>query len=144
VGVVELPPVQPDVAITHVESSHTAVYAGRVVNITVVARNVGEVLTTFNVTVYANATSIGTREVFDLAPGANVTLIFSWNTSGLATCQNFTIRAEATPLPGETNLDNNVFTDGTVKIKHLGDINSDGIVDMKDITIALRNYGKTC
>jgi hypothetical protein len=98
-------------------------------------------LTTFNVTVYANATSIGTREVFDLAPGANVTLIFSWNTSGLIICQSFTIRAEATPLPGETNLDNNVFTDGTVKIKHLGDVNSDGMVDMRDVTTLIRAFG---
>jgi len=130
-----------DVAIANVTSYPNAVYAGRIVNITVVAANEGTVAETFNITVYYNLTTIETQTVYDLAPGANITVTFRWNTTGLTPCSNFTIWAEASPVPYELNLDNNFFTDGWVKIKMLGDINGDGKVDLYDAIILCKAYG---
>ena len=132
-----------DVAILDVTSFPATVYSGRLVNITVVASNEGEVPEFFNVTVYANTTIIGTREVSHIAPGENVTIIFVWNTTGLSPCNNFTIWAEATTVPNKVNVDNNIFTDGYVKIKMLGDLNGDDVIDILDIVLATSCYGST-
>jgi len=132
-----------DVAILNVTSFPAAVYPGRLVNITVVASNEGEAPEMFNVTVYANTTVIGTQEVSHIAPGENVTLVFVWNTTGLSPCNNFTIWAEATTVPNEVNVDNNIFTDGYVKIKMLGDLNGDDVIDILDIVLATSCYGST-
>jgi hypothetical protein len=96
---------------------------------------------TFNVTVYANMTIIGTRTVSDLPPGGNITLVFAWNTMGLTPRSNFRIWAEASTVPGEINTENNMFTDGFVKIKIWGDVNGDGRIDIADIVLAITAYG---
>jgi len=57
---------------------------------------------------------IGTATVH-LDPGTNTTILFTWNTLGLP-LGNYTLRACAMPLAGETDLDDNVFTDGIVQI----------------------------
>jgi thermitase len=139
--IVGAPPENRDVAIANVTSYPNAIYTGRIVNITVVAANEGTVTETFNVTVYYNLTAIETKTVYALAPGANTTLVFSWNTTGLTPCSNFTIWAEVSEVPYELNLDNNIFVDGWVKIKMLGDINGDGVVDLYDIVLLCSIYG---
>jgi hypothetical protein len=57
---------------------------------------------------------IGTATV-NLDPGTNTTIFFTWNTIGLP-LGNYTLRALAIPLAGETDLDDNHFTDGIVEI----------------------------
>ncbi|MBS7621829.1 hypothetical protein KEJ32_06945 [Candidatus Bathyarchaeota archaeon] len=139
--VTEALPTVTDVAITQVKTSATAVYSGKIVNISVTAANLGETNATFNISVYYNTSLIGTQTIVDLPPQQNVTLIFAWNTTGLQPGQSFTIRAEATSIPGETNLENNVFIDGVVKIKMLGDLNGDGKIDMSDVGSLTRAFG---
>ena len=112
------------------------------VNITVVVENNGNMYETFNVTVYRNTTAIGTILVTDLGIGENTTLIFQWNTTGLTPCQNWTISAKA-PIVGDINPSDNNKTDGTVKIKMVGDINADGIIDIFDIVTAALAFGAT-
>jgi len=103
----------------------------------------GDIAETFNVTAYYGENEIGTQTVFDLPPKTNITLIFQWNTTGLQPCNNYTIKAEASPVPYELDLENNIYIDGFVKIKMIGDVNGDGIVDIYDVTLAAASYGST-
>jgi hypothetical protein len=88
-----------------------------------------------DVDLYYNFTAgekIGTLSV-SVDPGATVVLTFTWNTTGVPYCHNYTITAVA-KIDFENNMTNNML-DGTTKIKVriLGDVNGDGTVDMADI-----------
>jgi len=131
-----------DVAIVSVAASATEVYEGQMVNITVIAKNEGNVTETFDVTIYYDASAIGIQTVIDLTAGANVTLTFSWDTTGVTPrIISYTIKAVATPVPGEIDTVDNTYIDGNVKIKMMGDINGDGIVDIFDVVIAAEAFG---
>jgi hypothetical protein len=131
-----------DVAIVFVNvTSSNKVYAGRIVTIEVIAMNRGNMTAeTFNVTAYYDSNPIGTQLV-TIDPWTNLTLTFYWNTTGLTPCSNFTIWAEASEVPYEISVANNVFYNGWVKIKILGDVNGDGAVDLYDAVILLAAYG---
>jgi PKD repeat protein len=126
--------VKHDIAIINITTNTHYAYPGRIVNITVVVKNNGEAPENFNVTTYRNSTPIGTILVTGLGVGENTTLIFNWNTSGLAPCNTWTISAEA-PLVGDINPGDNTLADGTVKIKIIGDVNGDGRVDIDDLVL---------
>ncbi|MEM3579644.1 MAG: CARDB domain-containing protein [Candidatus Bathyarchaeia archaeon] len=130
-----------DVAIISVTvTSSNKVYPGRIVTIEVVAMNRGNMTTeTFNVTLYAGTIKVGVQTV-TLAPWTNTTLTFNWNTSGLTPCSNLTAWAEASPVPYEINLENNIYHDGWVKIKMIGDVNGDGVIDILDIVAITISY----
>jgi hypothetical protein len=131
-----------DVAILNVTATPNKVYPGRIVKIDVLAKNLGNgTAETFNVTVYYDDHPIGTQTVINLDPQANVTLTFFWNTTGLEPCHNFTLRAEASQVPYEIDVENNVFIGGWVKIKIIGDIDGNGKVDIYDIALATVAYG---
>jgi len=85
---------------------------------------------------------IGTQRVTDLAPGANITLTFTWDTTNVTPCHNYTITAYAVPVLGEPNIADNTLSSPTrVKIKMMGDINGDGKIDMQDIYILIQAFG---
>ena len=118
-----------DIAITSVTPSATEALQGQTVDVTVVAKNHGNFPENFTVTAYANATAIGTPEnVTDLAPGATTTpLTFAWNTTGV-TPGKYTISANATTVPGETDTTDNtcnmtfdfeerIYVDITITVK---------------------------
>ena len=130
-----------DVAVIYVETSCDKTYPGRIVNVTVAAANLGDLTETFNVTVYYNENEIGTQTVIDLPSSQNITLVFGWNTTGLQPCNNYTIRAEASQVPYEIDVENNVYIDGVVTIKMIGDMNGDGVIDIYDVTTASSIYG---
>jgi len=137
--VVSTPPTGRDVAVTSVSSCANTVYTGRTVNITVLAANEGIATETFNITLYANSTIIGVQTI-TLYRGENATLTFSWNTTGLVPCSNFTIWAEASRVPFETNIVNNICFNGWIRIKMLGDLNGDDIINIYDIVLAAVAY----
>ena len=120
-----------DVAISNVAPSKSVVGQGYSLNINVTAANQGDYTENFNVTVYANTTSIASQNVI-LTSGNSTTITLTWNTTGFA-LGNYTISAYATPVSGETDLDDNTFPDGTVKVTIPGDINGDGTVDGMDL-----------
>jgi len=130
-----------DVAITDIILSANTTYIGRTVTINVTASNLGNITETFNVTLYCDNTPINTTLIENLPPDTNKTTTFHWDTIGVKPCNNYNITAKATILPGETNTTNNILTDGKVKIKMIGDIDGDGQVDMKDISLAARGFG---
>jgi hypothetical protein len=133
------PPAGHNIAVVSVVSSKTVICQGFSGNITVYGANKGEYSETFNVTVYANTTSIASM-VSPLESSSTTSITFSWNTSGFVK-GNYTISAYAEPVPGETDTTDNTFVDGWVKVVVPGNVNGDEIVDTKDITTILRAYG---
>ena len=127
------------------------------VNITVL--NEGYYTETFDVTVYVeNSTieiAIGTQTVIDLASSTSTTLNFPWNTDSTwtlsALCGNYTVRAYAWPVAGETDLLDNNYIDDEVILKNLGDLGGpvlyvptffafDGKVDGNDLALFVQCY----
>jgi len=103
-----------DVAVTSVSVSPTAGVIGDIFVVTVTAANQGTQAETFDVTALANGSAIGTKTV-TLAAGATTTLTFSWSTAGLS-AGSYAISATASAVPGETDLSDNTFSDGTVSL----------------------------
>jgi hypothetical protein len=64
---------------------------------------------------YYDCTAIGSQNVTNLLPNLNTTLTFYWNTNGMLK-GNYTIKAVASTVPGETNTANNVFIDRNVRV----------------------------
>jgi hypothetical protein len=128
-----------DVAINNVMSSKTVVGQGFSAGINVTVANQGSLAETFNVTVYANTTSIATQTV-TLTSGNSTTITFTWNTTGFAK-GNYTISAYATPIPGETDTDDNRFTDGVVTVTIAGDLDGNLAVQLVDLVILAKAYG---
>jgi len=135
-GTVQVTTITHDVAITNVTTTRNWVYKGNPVNITVTAKNLGNVSESFNVSAYADSNLIGTIPLNDLASGAEVALTFQWNTSSALLYHNYTMIGTASIVPFEYNTANNIYNaSGTVTVRFVGDINGDGKVDGKDITI---------
>ena len=131
-----------NVAILNVTATPNKVYPGRTVAITVLAKNLGiGISETFNVTVYYDDNPIATQLVVNLDPQEEITLTFLWNTTSLEPCNNYTIKAEASSVPYEVNLDDNIYFGGWVKIKIWGDVDGDGDVDIYDVALATASYG---
>ena len=105
-----------DVVIIDVVPSNFIVNRGDSLTIDVKVINKGDFTETFNLTVYANTTIIGTETITDLPIRTPATFSFTWNTTGFAT-GNYTISANANPVEGEIHVDDNTFTDGTVTVK---------------------------
>ena len=132
-----------DVAVTNVTLvlpyGAYAVYGGKWsrwwVDIFVMVKNDGEFSETFNVTIYYNYSAIETKTVTDLAAGGNTTLAFKWAVKGAWPYRTYTIKAEASVVAGETDLIDNILTDGTVRVRWPGDANDDGFVNAADAGI---------
>jgi hypothetical protein len=120
-----------DVAVTDVTPSKTVVEQGSCLNINVTVANQGIYTESFNVTVYADTTSIASQTI-TLDYGNSTTLTFTWNTSGFA-MNTYTIIAEAEQVEGESHTEDNRYTDGMITVTWLGDLNGDFIVNEDDL-----------
>jgi outer membrane protein assembly factor BamB len=126
------------VAVTALSPSKTVLGQGYGLNLTVTA-SVADYPETFNVTVYANASALGTEEAA-LASGESLQMVFTWNTSG-ATYGNYRLSAYASPVANETIVANNNFTVGSVVVTIPGDLNGDFRVNLQDLVILANAYG---
>jgi parallel beta-helix repeat protein len=134
-----------DIGIVNVTTSKTVV--GSSYNLTIIAKvlNYGINTENFNVTIYANATTIATFRNIILEGRNSTTITFTWNTTGFAK-GNYTIWAYAWPVPGETDTTDNTLPDGWVIIAMVGDITGpdgwpDGKCDMRDIRAVAKLFG---
>jgi hypothetical protein len=113
-------------------------------NVNVTIQNNGQKTESFfDVWVEANTTIVGTQTIISLDAGSQTTITLQWNTVGYKV-GNYTIRAYAQHLLGETDYDDNTFENGKVVVKLIGDLGSgppptylafDGSVDSWDFAL---------
>jgi outer membrane protein assembly factor BamB len=81
-----------------------------------------------------------------LSFGNSTNITFTLNTTPLFAKGNYTISAYAQPVPGETNIADNNFTEGMVTVAMVGDLTGpngvpDGKVDIRDIALVAKAFG---
>jgi len=134
-----------DVAVTDIITSKTGclpnptVGKGYNVQVNVTVENQGDSAETFNVTLYANSTEIGTQIVSGLPNGMSTVLVFNWDTTGFA-YGNYTLSAYAWPVPGETDLADNTFIDDWVIVTIPGDVDGNFRVEIFDVVGITSRY----
>jgi hypothetical protein len=133
------PPVH-EVTVTSVISLKTIVGRGYGTQMNVTAKNTGDYSESFDVTLYANATVIGTRIIYGLPSENWTTMMFIWNTTGFA-YGNYTISANVTLASGETNTWTGPFTYGTVVVAIPGDVGCYHQVNILDVVMITSRYG---
>jgi hypothetical protein len=121
-----------DIAVTNVTSSKTVVGQGYSLNIEVTVTNQGDCPEIFNATTYANTTIIDTLANITLTSGNSTTIALTWNTTGIAK-GNYTIKAVADTVQGETETGDNTYTDDKVLVSVPGDVDGDRDVDIDDL-----------
>jgi hypothetical protein len=131
-----------DIGITNVTISKTVIGQGYNQNITIKTLNYGINTETFNITVYANTTIINQKQI-TLTSRNSTILNIPWNTTDVVR-GNYTITAEATPLPYETDTLDNTLTDGWVYVSYPGDVNGDGKVNVEDMFAIAKAFGSEC
>jgi peptide/nickel transport system substrate-binding protein len=143
-------PATHNIAAISAVSAKTVIGKGFSDNVTVLVADKGDYAETFNVTTYANSTVIGTKQV-SLNATDQTTLTFTWNTSGFAR-GNYTIKAVADTVQGETDILDNSYTGDWILITKVGDLgggvppaffNCDDSVDGKDLALFLQCYKGT-
>lgn len=127
-----------EIAVINLTVSKTIVCQGYSVAVNATVENKGVNAESFNLTIYANATTVASLTVV-LDSGNSTEITIMWNTTSFM-IGNYTISAYAEPLPSETGTADNTFTYGVVYIGIVGDINGDGRVDMKDIGYIARRF----
>lgn len=115
-----------DLAITEFVASSSSVPAGESVSLNATIMNKGIVDEIFNITVYRNSTAIGTRTDLTLGSGSSTSVIFVWDTTGVA-AGSYIMKAEVGVVSGENDTANNVFEDGTVIIQLVHDVAITGV-----------------
>jgi len=106
-----------DVSVVNVTVAPSVVKVGEEVVVTVVVKNEGTEIESFNVTAYFDDHDqvISTFLVSSLASEDETGILFVWNTSGVAPGV-YTVSARAASVPNEINVEDNVLTDGVVKV----------------------------
>jgi hypothetical protein len=133
-----------DVAVTSVVANRTWVYQGWPVGINVTIDNNGDFNETVDVTVYYNITSGGiavTQNVIMLV-GQSKMIAFTWDTAGVQPhwYYNYTLTAVAS-IPADFTPADNTLADGNVTVRMMFDVNGDGKIDGRDITMAAKAFG---
>jgi hypothetical protein len=111
-----LPSIVRDVSVKYVQATPNFVFVGDIIQIKVDVENLGATTENFTVTTYCDNLEIATRDVDLLLPKTTATLYFSWNTSGVPE-GSYIIKAYIPPLPGEVNIENNLYINGNVTVK---------------------------
>ena len=140
------PPSIHDAAITQVTPSKEVVCQGHSLHISVTLENQGPYAGSFTVTAYYFNLSIKTRTIINLQSEEETTVTFTWNTTGVDK-GNYTLSAIVPPVPGETSINDNYFTDGWVIVAMVGDITGpdgwpDGKCDIRDVGLVARHFGQ--
>jgi parallel beta-helix repeat protein len=105
-----------DITIRDVEASSTTAIPGDAVSITVDIENQGDFNETFAVTIfYDNDFVAYTQNVTNLMPKTSTTLTFVWNTTDVAVGE-YTIKAQASVVAGESDIGDNTFIDGKITV----------------------------
>jgi len=136
---VTLPPIVPDLSLVNIVPSKVYVGQGYKTEINVDIQNKGTAMATANLTLYANNTYVGSRNV-TVGAGNMTTFALTWNTTGFI-CGNYTLSAHVLPLPGETNTIDNTLISGLIRVTTAGDANGDKSVNVFDILAVKSTWG---
>jgi len=128
-----------DIGITQIVPSTTGIGQGSDLLVNVTIMNYGAYLESFNVTLYANETSVASQ-IINLSSGNSTISTFLWNTVDV-TKSNYTLSAYIDTIIGETDLYDNNFTGCWVVVTLPGDIDGDRDVDIFDIVAIAGAYG---
>jgi hypothetical protein len=129
-----------DIAVSGISLAKNVICTGYCGNITVAVQNYGSYNELFNLTVFANSTTVQ-KVPLSLAAGSNLTSLIMWNTTSF-TKGDYVIRANASQVLGELNIANNEYIDGTIKVTMRGDVNAPfGVVNILDIVIVAIAFG---
>jgi hypothetical protein len=133
-----------DVGVTSVFANRTWVYQGWPVGVNVTINDNGDFNETVAVTLYYNITSAGIAGTQNVAllVGQSKTIAFTWNTTGVQPhwYYNYTLTAVAS-IPADFTPADNTLADGNVTVRMMFDVNGDGKIDGKDITMAAKAFG---
>ena len=131
-----------DVAITSVTPvipyNASYLYPGWVIHITVTVKNEADFTETFNIAAYYDGNPIETKTLTELTPQKETAINLTWDTTGVSPGTvglNYTIKAVASIIPGETETKDNTLIDGMVQVNLLGDVNNDGKVSVMDMLL---------
>jgi len=125
-----------DLAVINVAVYANWVYKGNPLNINVTVKNQGEIAeSSITVETYYEDTLIDTTTIANLNPSEEITLTFTWDTTSVTPCQNYTISAEVATVPYEIDVLNNKYVDGEVKVRYYCDVNGDNVVDGQDLQL---------
>jgi PKD repeat protein len=132
-----------DVAVVDVIPYRNWIYEGWSIKVNVTITNQGNFTETVTVDLYYNIATgdkIGT-EMIALSPSETRTLTFSWDTTGVKPCRNYTMTAVA-DIPIESDMTNNVLESLVeVKVRIFGDTNGDDAIDIRDLAAAAVAFG---
>jgi len=132
-----------DVAVINIAADRTWVYQGHKATINVTVSNHGDYDETTKVTLYYNITAdqvVGTQAIM-LRKGESQKLTFVWDTTKVPYCHNYTMTATATIVPTESHPSDNLLEDGKIKVRILGDVDGNGLVNMLDLQAEAANFG---
>jgi len=115
-GIITVRAIVHDVAVIGVSASPPTVNIGENVAIVVTVKNKGTATETFDVTAFYDGNAIETKSITSLAPNDTSTPIFTWVTAGVAE-GNYTIKAVAIAVPGETSTLDNTYINGQVVVR---------------------------
>ena len=90
-----------------VTATPTSATTGSTVTITIVVKNLGSATENSTILALAGDISVANETFTNLAPGNNVTVTLTWNTSGFNPGP-YSIGGQVLGVPGQTNLQNNI------------------------------------
>jgi len=122
-----------DLALEKLVLPSNEVYVGWAFSVNVTVKNVGGYVENASVGAYCGGSVIETRQLDNLTVGSSSTVSLMWNTSGLPQCRTYDVKAEVSIVAGETHVEDNVYDFGLVKVKMVGDVNSDAKINILDI-----------
>jgi hypothetical protein len=131
--------------------NNTVAFRGEKVYLEVGVQNNGEAREPLvEVRCYINSSLVGSR-VIALAYGQYYSLVFEWNTEPRQKRGIYVVSADVIPVPGETNVGNNVLVGDAFEVRIRGDIVGmygdevlpipDGHVDIDDFLIPIIYFG---
>jgi peptide/nickel transport system substrate-binding protein len=120
-----------------IQIDKTVVCHNRSACFNVTVTNEGLFVETTNVTLWAQ--NVSTIQVGDpipvtLAPGATEEVTFTFNSTGIPIAK-YLLFANATAVPGETEINDNTHINGFIFVAHSGDLDGDGHVFLYDLTV---------
>jgi hypothetical protein len=104
-----------DIAIVAASISAAELYVDQTLSISVTVKNFGAISENFSLSVLYDSAIIGTVDVISLEPNAERAISFLWNTSNVD-AGVYSISSSASRVPEETNIINNNYVIGQVKV----------------------------